>query len=79
MVLLAQGTGLKLSFVPSNAVPVTSIAISKPQMINPTIVTTLIAVNQYSISPYRRTLRMLNKTGKAKNIVIHSALGLSLQ
>jgi len=79
MVLLAQGTGLKLLSVPNNAVPVTFIAISKPQIINPTMVTTLIAVNQYSTSPYFRTLRILNAIGKTKNIEIHRKRGLSLQ
>jgi hypothetical protein len=49
-----------------------------PRNINPTIVVTLILVNQNSISPYLLTLKRLNKIGMTRNIVIHAAGGTSV-
>jgi hypothetical protein len=39
-----------------------------PRNIKPTRVKTLMTVSQYSTSPYRRTLRMLNRKGRRMKI-----------
>lgn len=41
-----------------------------PKMMRPTIVTTLVTVSQNSISPYRRTLKRLKRTGITRNTEI---------
>jgi hypothetical protein len=45
-------------------------------MISPSINSIFIVVNQYSISPYRRTLHRLNKMGMTGNIVIIAEEGI---
>lgn len=41
----------------------------------PTKVVTLMTVSQYSISPYFRTLKLLNRTGITRNTVIQISGG----
>lgn len=48
---------------------------STPNTIIPVIVRTLITVSQYSISPYRRTLKLLKSKGMTRNIVIQISGG----
>lgn len=43
---------------------------STPRKMIPMIVATLVTVSQNSISPYRRTLKLLNRTGMNRNTVI---------
>ena len=61
-------------FVPSKRTAVdTPIGRSSPSTIIPTNAATFVTASQYSISPYRRTLKILNTNGKTHANVIQSA------